>query len=151
MMNGPIKKSDLLPKKEKNTRLARFARRVRGILSSNWFLRIFSVLIAVFLWGVLIASDGTLLREKIFQDVEVTVTGADTLRTRGFIVLDDVASLIPTVRMRVEVPQANYSRATGSSYNAHPRRRHAGGRGHNLHLVWPRARGCARQRHGQRG
>lgn len=117
MMNGPIKKSDLLPKKEKNTRLARFARRVRGILSSNWFLRIFSVLIAVFLWGVLIASDGTLLREKIFQDVEVTVTGADTLRTRGFIVLDDVASLIPTVRMRVEVPQANYSRATGSSYN----------------------------------
>lgn len=117
MMNGPIKKTDLLPKKEKDTRFARITRRVRSVMSSNWFLKIFSVLIAVFLWSVLIASDGTLLREKVFQNVEVTVTGADTLRTRGYIVLDDVSALIPSVRMKVEVPQANYSRATGASYN----------------------------------
>lgn len=117
MMNGPIKKSDLLPKKEKDTRFSRFARGVRRIISSNWFLKVFAVLIALCLWSVLIASDGTLLREKVFQNVEVTVTGADTLRTRGFIVLDDVSALLPSVRMKVEVPQANYARATGSSYN----------------------------------
>lgn len=117
MMNGPIKKSDLLPKKEKDTRFSRFARGVRKILSSNWFLKVFAVLIALCLWSVLIASDGTLLREKVFQNVEVTVTGADTLRTRGYIVLDDVSALLPSVRMKVEVPQANYARATGSSYN----------------------------------
>lgn len=117
MMNGPIKKSDLLPKKEKDTRFSRFARGVRRIISSNWFLKVFAVLIALCLWSVLIASDGTLLREKVFQNVEVTVTGADTLRTRGYIVLDDVSTLLPSVRMKVEVPQANYARATGSSYN----------------------------------
>lgn len=85
-------------------------------LSSNLGLKLLSLLFALLIWGILISSDASLTREKIFTDVEVTVSGADTLRQRGFIVLEDVSALIPTVNFTAEVPQTSYDRATGSSF-----------------------------------
>lgn len=112
-MNGPAKKSELLPKKEG----PKWLRQLRKIYKSNTFLIIFSVLCAMMLWSVLVAADGTLTREKVFTDVELTMTGADTLKSNGYIVVDDAQSVLPTVRLTVEVTQSNYSRATGANFS----------------------------------
>lgn len=112
-MNGPAKKSELLPKKEG----PKWLRQLRKIYKSNTFLIIFSVLCAMMLWSVLVAADGTLTREKVFTDVELTMTGADTLKTNGYIVVDDAQSVLPTVRLTVEVTQSNYSRATAANFS----------------------------------
>lgn len=112
-MNGPAKKSELLPKKEG----PQWLRQLRKIYKSNTFLIIFSVLCAMMLWSVLVAADGTLTREKVFTDVELTMTGADTLKSNGYIVVDDAQSVLPTLRLTVEVTQSNYSRATAANFS----------------------------------
>ena len=92
---------------------------ISRILSSRWFLIALSLLIAMVFWSILVASDGTLTRAKTFQNVAVSVTGESTLRSRGYIVMDDLETLISGVKMTVEVTQSNYSRVSGTSYNPH--------------------------------
>ena len=87
------------------------------VMESRKFLMILSVLMAVVTWSALVASDGTLTREKVFQNVAVNVTGEATLKSRGYIVMDDIEALVSGVKMTVEVAQANYNRVSGTSYN----------------------------------
>lgn len=94
-------------------------RGVSKILSSRAFLVTVSLFAAVFFWSALVASDGTLTRQKTFANVSVNVSGEAALKARGYIVMDDVSELLPGVRMTVEVTQANYNRASGTSYNPH--------------------------------
>lgn len=82
----------------------------------NWPWKLLSLLIAVLLWGGLITQDDTLTREKTFTDVSINVTNSDTLRRNGFIVVDGLNQL-PTLKMRVEVPQRMYNTVTASNYN----------------------------------
>lgn len=86
------------------------------LLSHNLFLKLTSLVCAAVIWSFLIASDGTLTREKVFADVEVTVSGGESLRERGLIVLEDVQALLPKVTFKAEVPQASYNRVTGSNF-----------------------------------
>ncbi|MBR3794697.1 MAG: hypothetical protein IKK34_01535 [Clostridia bacterium] len=112
MMNSrPTKKPDTLrgPFKGMRTSMAR-------LFASKRFTFAISLLAAVFAWSALVASDGTLSREKTFSNVAVGVTGETTLKTRGYIVMDDIEALIPGVRMVVEVAQQNYNRVSGTSY-----------------------------------
>lgn len=94
---------------------------LRGLMSrifgSRRFLLLVSLLAAIIAWSALVATDGTLTREKIFTNVPVSVTGESALKSRGYIVMDDIEALVPGVKMTVEVAQQNYSRATGTSYN----------------------------------
>lgn len=89
------------------------------LMASKRFMMATSLLIAVFAWSALVASDGTLTREKVFPNVSVSVTGESTLKSRGYIVMDDIEELVPGVRMTVEVTQQNYNRVSGTSYNPH--------------------------------
>ncbi len=82
----------------------------------NWPWKLLSFLIAVFLWGGLITQDDTLTREKTFTDVTINVTNSDTLRRNGYIVVDGLDQL-PTLKMRVEVPQRMYNSVTATNYN----------------------------------
>lgn len=110
------------PKKKPDAQRGPFKGLRRGIgsiLSSRTFLRAMSLLAAVLIWSVMVASDGTLTREKTFSNVAVSVTGEAALKSRGYIVMDDIASLLDGVRMKVEVTQANYNRVSGTSYNPH--------------------------------
>ncbi len=79
-------------------------------------LKLCSLFIAVLLWSVLIASDGTLTREKSFPNVEVTVVGQDALRARGMVVMEDVSALLPTVKVKAEVSQAAFDRVTSAGF-----------------------------------
>ena len=89
------------------------------VMESKKFLMLLSVLMAVVTWSALVASDGTLTREKVFQNVAVNITGESTLKSRGYIVMDDIKEIVPGVKMTVEVTQANYNRVSGTSYNPH--------------------------------
>lgn len=90
-----------------------------AVMGSRKFLLLLSVLMAIMTWSVLVASDGTLTREKVFQNVSVSVTGETTLKSRGYIVMDDIEEMLPGVKMTVEVAQSNYNRVSGTSYNPH--------------------------------
>ncbi|MBR5559989.1 MAG: hypothetical protein IKU73_01085 [Clostridia bacterium] len=89
------------------------------IFASKRFTMAVSLLTAIFAWSALVASDGTLPREKVFPNVSVGVTGETTLKSRGYIVMDDIDALLPSVRMVVEVTQQNYNRVSGTSYSPH--------------------------------
>lgn len=114
MMNRrPTKKSDAPrgPFKGMRTWVSR-------IIASKRFLLLVSLLIAVLSWSALVASDATLTRPK-FINTTVNVTNESTLKSRGYIVMDDIKELVPSVRMTVEVTQQNYNRVTSTSYNPH--------------------------------
>ena len=87
------------------------------LLASKKFLMLMSVVAAILTWSILVASDGTLTREKVFSNVAVNVTGEASLKSRGYIVMDDIKELVPGVRLSVEVAQQNYNRVSGSSYS----------------------------------
>lgn len=91
--------------------------RIWQTISHNWGWKLTSVLLAIALWGVLITQDTALPRDKVIDNVRVTVTNAVTLRNNGYIVvsgLDDAQS----VRLRVRVPQRNYTTVTSDNYTA---------------------------------
>ena len=92
---------------------------VSRIMASKRFLMLVSLLVAVLTWSALVTSDLTLTRPKFFQNVQVGVTNESTLKSRGYIVMDDIKNLVPNVRMTVEVTQQNYGRVTSTSYNPH--------------------------------
>ena len=107
-------------------------RAISRILGSRAFLMALSLLTAVVFWSILVASDGTLTREKTFQNFAVSVTGESTLKSRGYIVMDDLDSLISGVKLTVEVTQSNYSRVSGTSYNPHIDLTQVTGEGENV-------------------
>ena len=114
MMNRrPTKKNDVHRGPFKNLRSL-----VARIVASKRFLLLVSLLVAVLAWSAMVASDVTLTRPK-FMNATVSVTNEATLKSRGYIVMDDIKKLVPSVRMTVEVTQMNYSRVTSTSYNPH--------------------------------
>ena len=92
---------------------------VGRLIASNYFIALVSFLVALLTWGALVASDGSLYREKTINGASVSINGEATLRSRGYIVMDDIKSLLPGVKMTVEVTQNNYNRVTGASFNPH--------------------------------
>lgn len=80
------------------------------------FLKLTAVLIAILFWMIVIASDPTLERQKEMT-ATVSVTGADTLRSRGYVVTDDLTSSPITVNITAKVTQGNYDRATAASFS----------------------------------
>lgn len=97
-------------------RLRQWIARLTG---SKAFLGAVSLLCAVLAWSIMVASDGTLTREKVFQSVAVSVNNEAALKSRGYIVMDDILELVPSVKMTVEVTQANYNRVSGTVFNPH--------------------------------
>lgn len=83
-------------------------------LTHNWGWKLLSLLLAIFLWGVLVTQDETLPRSKRFNDVSITALNA-SLESRGLIVVSDLDAL-PVVDIVVELPQKNYASATANRY-----------------------------------
>lgn len=87
------------------------------LLRHNLGWKILALILAVGLWAGLITQDPTLVRERTFADVQVNITGADTLKKNGFVVVSDLVKQSPTVRLRVDVPQKEYNTVSASNYN----------------------------------
>ena len=86
-------------------------------LTHDVLRKLAALLLAALLWSILIASDVTLKREKIFQDTELSVSGQETLLSNGLIVMDNLMEMLPTVQIRADVPQDVYDRTVGSYFN----------------------------------
>ena len=91
-------------------------KKAAAVLFHNWQWKLLSLFLAVCLWSGLITQDDSLTREKIFNDVSINITNADTLRRNGYIIVSGLED-IPTVRIRADVPQKNYNTVTASNYN----------------------------------
>ncbi|MEL7604100.1 MAG: hypothetical protein AAGU77_13170, partial [Bacillota bacterium] len=100
----------------KRQALGSFMRRAWRGLRQHPLMKLLALLMAIVFWAALIASDPTILREKIITDAEVTVIGLDTLRSRGYTVSEDLSGKQITVRMRAEVAQRDYERVTAASF-----------------------------------
>ncbi len=107
------------PNKEKkeNVRLDLILAKVKSILMDNWGTKLLAILVAIALWAGLITQDPNLTREKLFTDVDVSVTGSDTLKRNGFIVLEDIDEVLKDVNVRVNVPQAQYATVQPANYS----------------------------------
>lgn len=89
----------------------------KGIIK-NWGVKLIALLISIFLWAGLIAQDPTLTREKTFENVVISVTGEDTMKRNGFIVVSDLQHLLNGATLRCDVPQLQYDTVTYSPFNA---------------------------------
>ncbi len=111
------KDSAAMNKPREHSRRDKILRRIKSILFENWGTKLLAILIAIGLWAGLITQDPDLTREKQFNDVDVSVMGADSLRRNGYIVLDDTAEVLSDVDVRVSVPQGQYTTVQPSNYS----------------------------------
>ena len=91
--------------------------KIKSALLNNWGWKLTSIVLAICLWGVLISQDTSLPRDKVIEDVRITVANAATLRSNGYVVVSGLEEL-GTARIRVSVPQRNYAAASASNYSA---------------------------------
>jgi hypothetical protein len=89
----------------------------RHIVFHNGWIKLIAVLISVILWAGLISQDDSLTRDKTWQNVNITVSGADTLRRNGYVVVSDMDQLLSNVTVTAAVPQRQYETAETSAYN----------------------------------
>ncbi len=90
---------------------------LRHLLLHNGWLKAIAILISIVLWAGLISQDETVTRDKTFQNVPVTVTGSETLKSNSLIVVSDLNELLDNVSIVAAVPQKQFERAEASAYN----------------------------------
>ena len=87
------------------------------ILFHNGPAKLIALLISVVLWAGLISQDSSLTRDRTWQNVNISVNGAETLRRNGFIVVSDLDEMLSNVSVTAAVPQKQYETADTSVYN----------------------------------
>ncbi len=90
---------------------------MRHVLLHNGWVKLIAVLISLLLWAGLISQDNSLTRDKTWQNVSINVTGSDTLKRNGFIVVSDLDALLSNITITAAVPQKQYDIADASEYN----------------------------------
>ena len=91
--------------------------RLLKLLLHNGGSKLLALLLALLLWAGLITQDPSLTRERTFSDVNVNVTGSETLLRNGFIVTSDLEEVLGDVTLRVAIPQMQYQNAQPSNYH----------------------------------
>ena len=102
---------------EQAREMQEIAHKILQIVLKNWGFKLIALLAAIFLWAGLISQDPTLTRERTFTGVTISVTGQDSMKRNGFIVISDLDALRRDATMRVEVPQMQYDNVSASTYN----------------------------------
>ncbi len=96
--------------------------KIKGVLrallhafSQNLGWKIFSLVAAILLWSYIISNDPTITRDKTVSNVQITTSGLTVLQSRDLALLTDPATMLQDVRVRVQVPQASYSRVSSDT------------------------------------
>ena len=108
---------EMNPEIQQSPRKSGWLGRVLKGIVNNWTWKLLALLLAVCLWAGLITQDPTLTRERVFTDAPVSITGSETLRRNGLIVLSGLEDENLLSRLRVEVPQREYNTVTSANYN----------------------------------
>lgn len=87
------------------------------VLSHNLQWKMLALFLAVCLWVGLILQDPSLTRERVFTNVPLSITGADTLRRNGFIVIRGLEEENAIVKLKADVPQQEYNDAAYANYS----------------------------------
>lgn len=103
---------------EEETGMRMLLQRAGKAVVKNWGTKLIALMIAIVLWATLIAQDPSLTREKVFEGVNISVTGEDTMKRNGYIVVSDLDKALDDAYLRVEVPQLQYNTVTSSPFNA---------------------------------
>ena len=90
---------------------------LKSFVTHNPWYKLLSLVLALALWAGLIAQDSSITRDKQFTDVTVSVTGADTLKRNGYIVVSDTTELLSGFTVTASVPQLLYESVTINNYN----------------------------------
>ncbi len=90
---------------------------IRHILFHNGWVKLLAVLISLVLWAGLISQDDSLTRDKTWQNVNVNVSGADTIKRAGYIVVRDLDQILYNVTVTAAVPKKQYDASDISAYN----------------------------------
>lgn len=90
---------------------------LRHLFLHNGLLKAIAVLISIVLWAGLISQDENVTRDKTFQNVTVSVSGTETLKSNGLIVVSDLNEILDNVSIVAAVPQKQYEQAEASNYN----------------------------------
>lgn len=86
-------------------------------LKQNWGFKLLALVLAIVLWSGLITQDPNLTREKVFNDVKITLSGSDTMKRNGLIVVSDLSDQLTGAQLRANVPQMRYNAANSTAYN----------------------------------
>lgn len=87
------------------------------VAKNNWPFKLLALLISIALWSGLITQDPNLTRERVFDDVKITISGADAMKRNGLIVTSDLEEVLGTARLEVDVPQMRYDSAAAGFFN----------------------------------
>ena len=90
---------------------------LRHLLLHNGLLKGLAILISIVLWAGLISQDESVTRDKSFQNVAVSVTGTEALKSNSMIVVSDLDEVLNNVSVVAAVPQKQYDAADASAYN----------------------------------
>ena len=104
-------------KKNKDWRglAGRLGKKLWASLSNNLWLKLLSVVLALFLWSYVISTTPSITRDKTLSDISITVTGQSVLEdSRGLAVLTDLNAL-ESARVRVRVSQSSYAQVTSDN------------------------------------
>ncbi len=104
-------------KKNKDWRglAGKLGKKLWASLSNNLWLKLLSVVLALFLWSYVISTTPSITRDKTLSDISITVTGQSVLEdSRGLAVLTDLNAL-ESVRVRVRVSQSSYAQVTSDN------------------------------------
>ncbi len=77
-------------------------------ISHNLGMKLFSVVLALFLWSYVITANPDITRDKTLSSVDVNVTGQAVLTSRNLALRTDASTELSSVRARVSVPQASF-------------------------------------------
>lgn len=90
---------------------------IKHLFLHNGWLKLTAIAISVILWAGLISQDESLTRDKSFFNVPVNITGTDSAKRNGFIVISDLDNILNEVGITAAVPQHQYENADPSAYN----------------------------------
>ena len=92
-------------------------RGLKHLIFHNWGFKILAIIMSILVWAGLISQDVTLTRDKTFNDVNVNISGSDTIKRNGYIVVSDLNEALKGVSAVAAVPQMQFDRADASAYN----------------------------------
>ncbi len=90
--------------------------RVIYFFKKNLILKIFALVLSLAFWAGLVSQDASLTRDKVFENVKVSINGEDTLKRNGFIITNDLNAEPIFTNFIAEVPQNNYDNTRAQNY-----------------------------------
>lgn len=92
-------------------------RGIRHLFFHNGWLKLIAIVISVVFWAGLFSLDDTVTRDKVFHNVNVSVTGTETMKSNHYIVVSNLEEILKNVSIIVDVPQKQYDKAEAGIYN----------------------------------